>query len=223
MRKLSFILSALVANAIVVTSFGQIGTSQNVNYINSVVIGDQVWMTENLNVDKFRNGDPIPEAQTPEEWTNRGRNREPAWCYFDNNPANGEKYGKLYNWFAVNDPRGLAPSGWHVPSDEEWSQLTDQLGRYGVGIKMKSTSGWDKDGDGTNESGFLGMPGGYRFFHGVFSHIGTDGYWWSSTAKTNINDSSFSAHSVILTYKYSILTRDSNPLASGLSVRCIRD
>jgi uncharacterized protein (TIGR02145 family) len=108
----------------------------------SVKIGTQTWMTENLNVSTFRNGDPIPEVKTNEEWKKAGENKQPAWCYYDNDPKNGAKYGKLYNWYAVNDPRGLAPAGWHIPTDEEWTTLGDHLGDDD-GKKMKSTSGWD--------------------------------------------------------------------------------
>ena len=106
-----------------------------------VIIGNQVWMTKNLDVSTFRNGDPIPEAKTDEEWEKAGENKKPAWCYWDNDPANGAKYGKLYNWHAVNDPRGLAPDGYHIPTDAEWKILTKYLGEK-AGTKMKSTSGW---------------------------------------------------------------------------------
>lgn len=107
----------------------------------TVTIGTQVWMKENLNVSTFRNGDPIPEAKTDEEWKRAGEEGKPAWCYYDNDPKNGTKYGKLYNWYAVNDARGLAPSGYHVPTDEEWRVLIDFLGNE-VEKEMKSTSGW---------------------------------------------------------------------------------
>lgn len=90
---------------------------------NSVKIGNQVWMSENLNVSTFRNGDPIPEAKTNEEWDRAGANKQPAWCYYNNDPRNGAKYGKLYNWFAINDPRGLAPEGWHVSNLDDWNIL----------------------------------------------------------------------------------------------------
>jgi uncharacterized protein (TIGR02145 family) len=108
----------------------------------SVKIGTQTWMIENLNVERFRNGDLIPQAKTNDEWERAGENKKPAWCYYDNDPKNGAKYGKLYNWYAVNDPRGLAPAGWHVPTDTEWTTLGDYLGND-AGMKMKSTSGWD--------------------------------------------------------------------------------
>ena len=110
----------------------------------SVTIGTQVWTTKNLDVATFRNGDPIPEAKTDEEWKAAGENKQPAWCYYENNTANGTKYGKLYNWYAVNDARGLAPTGWHVPTDEEWKVLSTYLGGTGVaGKKMKSRSDWN--------------------------------------------------------------------------------
>jgi uncharacterized protein (TIGR02145 family) len=111
--------------------------------LNHVKIGTQVWMAENLNVNKFRNGDIIPEAKTNEEWQKAIENQQPAWCFYDNSIANGVKFGKLYNWFAVNDPRGLAPFGWHIPTSDEWSVLINYLGGYKVaGTKLKSTSGY---------------------------------------------------------------------------------
>ncbi|MBM3455250.1 MAG: hypothetical protein FJX80_08895 [Bacteroidetes bacterium] len=148
----------------------------------SVKIGTQTWMAENLNVATFRNGDSIPQAKTNEEWEKAGENQQPAWCYYNNDPANGEKYGKLYNWYAVNDKRGLAPVGFHIPSDAEWTKLTDFLGGEGVaGTKMKNTSGWAQNGNGTNESGFSGLPGGGRGANGAFGVVGLGGGWWSST------------------------------------------
>ena len=96
-----------------------------------IKIGQQVWMVENLNVDKFRNGEIIPEAKTDAEWKKAAENKQAAWCYYNNDSSNGTKYGKLYNWYAVNDPRGLAPKGWHIPSDKEWTDLTDYLGGIG--------------------------------------------------------------------------------------------
>lgn len=156
--------------------------------MKEVKIGDQIWMTENLNVDQFRNGDPIPEAKTEEEWNLAGEAKQPAWCYYQNDPVNGAKYGILYNWYAVNDSRGLAPEGWKIPSDEDWSCLADFLGGEDVaGKKMKYTDFWadneGKSGNGTNESGFSGVPGGHRSGRGFFVNFGFIGYygnWWSS-------------------------------------------
>jgi uncharacterized protein (TIGR02145 family) len=194
------------------------------NVYKTVKIGKQVWMTENLNVDKFQNGDLIPEAKTDEEWEKAGENKQPAWCYYNNNPDNGDRYGKLYNWYAVNDPRGLAPKGWKVPSDEDWSRLTDFLGGESVaGKKMKFTDFWaDNDGQsghGTNESGFLGLPGGSRRFDGNFdSVVGKSGYWWSSTEYDT-----YVAWRRAMYYNYGNVNRADVSKKNGESVRCVKD
>ena len=109
--------------------------------IKGVAIGSQVWMSTNLNVSTYRNGDVIPQVQDKDAWAKLTTG---AWCYYENNAANGTKYGKLYNWYAVNDARGLAPAGWHIPTDGEWTVLSTYLGGEDVaGKKMKSTSGWE--------------------------------------------------------------------------------
>jgi len=113
-------------------------TMSSFGFSQTVIIGTQVWATKNLDVSTFRNGDPIPQAKSDAEWVAAGENYQPAWCYYDNDPKNGTKYGKLYNWFAVRDARGLAPAGWHVPTDEEWTELSTFLGGEDVaGEKMK--------------------------------------------------------------------------------------
>lgn len=188
----------------------------------TITIGDQVWMTKNLNVDKFRNGDPIPEAKTDEDWIKAGENKQPAWCYYENDPANGEKYGKLYNWYAVNDPRGLAPEGWHVPSDSEWIQLINYLGGKKVaGGKMKTTSEWEAPNtDASNSSGFSGLPGGFRQGHsGQFIFMTGYGYWWSSTEG---GSSTKNAWAKGLSYSNGAITIGSSK-ESGYSFRCIKD
>ena len=149
---------------------------------NTVKIGNQVWMAENLNTGTFRNSEAIPQAVTTAEWIKAGKEGKPAWCYYENHPENGEKYGRLYNWFAVTDPRGLAPEGWHIASDTEWRETTDYLGgEDAAGTKLKKESGWVINGNGTNESGFSGLPGGSRNLNGNFSNMGNIGYWWTST------------------------------------------
>jgi uncharacterized protein (TIGR02145 family) len=118
-----------------------VGLSQT---FKQVKIGSQIWMTQNLNVDRFRNGDLIPEAKTNEEWILASDQKRPAWCYYKNDPVLGAKYGKLYNWYAVNDPRGLAPAGWRVPLDNDWATLIQYLGgKFTAGPKMKSVLGWN--------------------------------------------------------------------------------
>jgi Fibrobacter succinogenes major domain (Fib_succ_major) len=118
----------------------------NVHLVNAqgdVKIGKQTWMSKNLDVSTFRNGEQIPQAKDVEQWQYAGTNKIPAWCYYEFNESNGKKYGKLYNWFAVSDSRGLAPNGYHIPSDAEWDILTDFLGGADIaGKKMKSKDGW---------------------------------------------------------------------------------
>ena len=185
----------------------------------SVRIGKQVWSSENLNTAQFSNGDKISEAKTNEEWQTMGEQGKSAWCYYDNDPANGIKYGKLYNWYAVADPRGLCPAGWHVPSDVEWTQLSNTLGGdNNAGSKMKSASGWDQGGNGANSSGFSGLPGGYRYSNGTYDFIGFYGYWWSSKRR-----SAASAWLSALYYASGNVYRGKRTKRDGFSVRCVRD
>jgi uncharacterized protein (TIGR02145 family) len=178
-----------------------------------------VWMDQNLNVEKFRNGDLIPEAKTEEEWLSAGEKEKSAWCYYNNDPGNGQKYGKLYNWYAVKDPRGLAPEGWHLPSNKEWEEQVDFLGGEKVaGTKMKSNSGWKENSNGTNESGFSGLPGGNRSNNGGFIYIGFYGEWWSSS-----EFNTGYAWSLGVGYIHGIVSRYYDGKDRGLSVRCIRD
>ena len=187
------------------------------NMSQTVTIGTQVWMTKNLDVSKFRNGDPIPEAKTTEEWENAGKNKQPAWCYYDNDPKNGEKYGKLYNWYTVNDSRGLAPEGWRVPSNDEWTVLETYLGSDNAGLKLKSTSGWKK-GKGNNSSGFSGLPGGYRYNGSSFVNITYSSFWWSSTEDS---EGSAMARGVSRSICYVYQNQDNKKY--GLYVRCLKD
>lgn len=187
--------------------------------LKEVTIGDQVWMAENLNVDKFRNGDPIPQAKTVEDWIDARENGEPAWSYYNHEPANGEKYGKLYNWYAVNDSRGLAPEGWRIPSDKDWDILADYLGGDELaGEKMKSEEGWLQEGNGTNESGFTGLPGGFHGFNETIAGIEEGGDWWTSTEVD-----STSAQVRGLVYLNKRLLKSKSSKSFGLSVRCIKD
>ena len=222
--------------------------------VKGVTIGTQVWTTKNLDVATFRNGDVIPQAKTDEEWEAAVENEQPAWCYYENNTANGTKYGKLYNWYAVSDARGLAPAGWHIPTDEEWEVLENSLGDD-AGKKMKSTSGWESwteditcsncktwnaeyrrkkecnvcqdtrfngkktySGNGTNSSGFSGLPGGCRDVNGDFSSVGDYGYWWSASEGDESD-----AWDRLLTSLFSDLDRFNASESDGLSVRCVRD
>ena len=186
-----------------------------------VTIGFKTWKTKNLDVSTYRNGDPIPQVQNDAEWAGLTTG---AWCYYNNDPSNGTKYGKLYNWYAVNDSRGLAPEGWHVPSDAEWTILADYLGGWDVaGGKMKSTLYWQSPNtDASNESGFSGLPSGYREFDGFFYGIVSRGSWWSSSEDSTFNIGN--PWSVTLTYNSSSLFLNSLSVkGDGISVRCIKD
>jgi uncharacterized protein (TIGR02145 family) len=145
----------------------------------SVRIGTQEWMTRNLDVDRFQNGDLIPHVKSKKEWEEVGKNGQPAWWYYDNNPENGKKYGKLYNWHAVNDPRGLAPEGSHITSQKEWTILIEFLGGFEIaGLKMKSMNDWEGEGrDIINghiyiTSGLNVLHGGCHFYNGILKEFG---------------------------------------------------
>lgn len=184
----------------------------------TIRIGNQTWSSVNLTVSTFRNGDSIPEAKTAKEWVAAGAAGKPAWCYYNNDPATGKRFGKLYNWYAVNDPRGLAPKGWKIPAEEDWSKLAASLGgQQMAGNKLKSTSGWIDDNNGTNESGFAGLPGGYRVGNGSFLNVGSIGTWWSATESKNLTAVDFY---LVLSGSFN---RSSNPRQGGESVRCLKE
>jgi uncharacterized protein (TIGR02145 family) len=190
---------------------------EKVNF-KEVIIGEQIWMAENLNVSKFRNGDPIPHAKTEKEWERATEWGQPAWCYYDNDPAKGEKYGKLYNWYAVDDPRGLAPEGWLVPNYDDWEKLFKYLAGE-ADKKMKSTNGWEdyegESGNGTNESGFSGLPGGCRSEDGYFYSLGNYCYLWSSNDMDGED-----AYFCWLFQRCELMNAN---MGHGYSVRCLKE
>jgi uncharacterized protein (TIGR02145 family) len=187
--------------------------------LESVKIGTQIWTSRNLEVSTYRNGDPIRHASTEQEWQDAASKGEGAWSYYNHDPKNGEIYGKLYNWYCVKDSRGLAPSGYHIPSDLEWSLLSEYLGGEEIaGFKMKSTSGWSKGGNGDNSSGFNGLPGGYCSDNGSFASITGNGYFWSSS-----ENSANVAWYRDLTNYYTVVNRKFSSKNNGFSVRCLRD
>jgi uncharacterized protein (TIGR02145 family) len=182
----------------------------------------QSWMTKNLDVATYRNGDPIPEVTDNAAW---GALTTGAYCYYNNDSATyAAIYGKLYNWYAVNDPRGLAPEGWHIPTDFDWTTLENCLGGASLaGGKMKTTGTtlWTPfNTNATNESGFAGLPGGSRSSNGaLFLDVGANGLWWSAT-----ENSTTTAWARYLSRGNSTLTRGANVSnAFGISVRCLRD
>jgi len=185
--------------------------------IKSVKIGNQVWMSENLNVDHYQNGDPIPEVKDDKEWSSL---KTGAWSYYNNDPDNQVIYGKLYNWFTIHDKRSLCPSGWHVPSDADWRVLEAFLGGKEVaGGKIKSTTVWNSPNTGgSNSSGFSALPGGHRTGDGTYYAIGKTGLFWSSSE----NDARY-AWFRELYYLNSNVFRNYDYKQGGFSVRCIKD
>jgi uncharacterized protein (TIGR02145 family) len=196
------------------------GVNFNGYTYTSIVLGNgQEWMAENLRTTTYANGDLIPNVTDGTQWSNLTTG---AWAHYNNDNQYENPYGKLYNWYTVADPRNVCPTGWHVPTDAEYTLLTDYLGGEPVaGGKMKSTGTqyWSSPNtDATNESGFSGLPGGFRGDIGTFGSVGYVGYWWSSTESgannawtryLNYNDGNVVSH-----YDYKSL---------GFSVRCLRD
>lgn len=220
MRNLSILICSVFVVFIPLTSFIDDNSVQK--DFECVTIGSQTWMTTNLNLDTFRNGDSIPYAETDEAWKRAGENGEPAWCYYNNDSVYGEKYGKLYNWHAVNDPRGLAPDGWSIPSGKEWILLINYLGGEEVaGEKMKYVDYWNDfeglTGNGNNESGFCGLPSGGRGANGEFGHLGEVGFWWSSSKK-----STGEAWGYFLFNFENDIDMDECDIEIGGAIRCIR-
>ncbi|MGP8214281.1 MAG: fibrobacter succinogenes major paralogous domain-containing protein [Bacteroidia bacterium] len=151
--------------------------SKTDNEIASVKIGNQLWTARNLDVSTFRNGDRIPEIENQKKFLEAGRDGKPAWCNYNGSSLSRSKYGKLYNWYAIHDKRGLAPQGWHIPTDDEWTTLTGYLGGNKIaGKKMKSNNGWDGD----NSSSFNALPAGCSFM-GAFTGLGSNARFWSAT------------------------------------------
>ncbi len=190
--------------------------------VKEAKIGTQIWAATNLNTAKFSNGELIPEAKTAEEWQKAGQEGKPAWCYYNFSAENGKKYGRLYNWFAVNDNRGLAPKGYKVPTDTEWKTLVDYCGGImDAGKKLKSAAGWKEKGNGTASNGFNGLPGGFCLEDGTFAGLESSGGWWTSTEGTGTGYENTAWDRYLEAEKNAVETY-SEPKALGFSVRCIK-
>ena len=193
------------------------------NTYKTVTIGKQTWMTENLKVSKYNDGTTIPNITDNTQWQN---NTTGAWAYYNNDAANNAKYGKLYNWYAVspttNGNKNVCPTGWHVPTDAEWTVLTDYLGGTSVaGGKMKEVgiTNWNSPNtDASNTSLFTGLPGGYRNYYGYYSNVGIYGYWLSLTENNKI-----SFWNRYLDGSNSKAYRADYHKNEGLSIRCLKD
>lgn len=200
--------------------------------IDEVQIGSQIWQKKNLDVTTYRDGTPIPQVTNPSEWYNLTTG---AWCYYNNDPAFGEIYGKIYNWYAVagihDDAsltntslrKQLAPQGWHVFSNNEWNTLINFLGGEEIaGGKMKETGTvfWQMpNAEASNSSGFTGLPGGRRPNTGTFRDEGSNGFWWTSTDY----DSEHAYMRYLFYNSGSGAGRFGSTKSNGCSVRCIKD
>ena len=229
MRKYYFTIASLLFLTIALSSCSneENKTQSNVASRSSVPvmtgkvkIGNQIWMTQNLNVSRYRNGDIIPQVTDPGQWRDITTG---AWCYYNNDPASGAIYGKLYNWYAVNDSRGLAPAGWHIPSQPEFETLTAYLGgMVFAGSKLKSVTGWQSSNtDATNSTRFTGLPGGRRWYNnflsGGCSDIGVKGCFWSSSV------AGMDAYRIDLVANASYAATIQTYRNTGCAVRCIKN
>jgi uncharacterized protein (TIGR02145 family) len=184
-----------------------------------VIIGTQTWTASNLNVSKFKNGDIITEAKSLEEWRFCNEKKTPAWCYYENDSTNAGKYGKLYNYYAVIDARGIAPIGWRVPNDKEWDILVNFLGGSWnlSGNKLKTQTGW-KVNNGNNSTGFGAPPGGRRGLDGVFIYMGIFAFYWSTTTDNNGS----AGYRNLVDFSDRVFS-DYTGKGNGFSVRCIKN
>ncbi len=201
------------------------------NVYSTVIIGTQTWMAENLKVTRYRDGTEVTHVTDNAAWANLTTE---AYCIYSNNAENEvDTYGALYNWYALNDSRNIAPEGWHVPTDDEWKELEMALGMSqeqadqgsswrgtDEGDKLKSTSGWYNGGNGNNSSGFTALPGGYRYdgTTGDYGNITISGYFWTAT-----ESSSGYGWNHTLIYSESRISRGFAFKKSGHSVRCVKD
>jgi uncharacterized protein (TIGR02145 family) len=192
------------------------------NVYQLVTFCGKTWTKTNLNVTHYRNGDVIPQVSNPTQLANLTTG---AWCYYNNDSANGTVYGKLYNWYAVNDPRGLAPIGYHIPSHDEWSSITACLGTgigFGYTLKESGTAHWQSSiaqNYATNSTGFTALPGGLSYTNTGGTSINRLGYWWSSSIHPNIS----SAWMFSLNYNSDLEDNNPSSMFNCLSVRCLKD
>jgi uncharacterized protein (TIGR02145 family) len=210
------------------------GVDQEGKPFKTVKIGSQTWMAENLNVGHFNNGDPIPEVKDNEEWVKAGLKKEPAWCYYKNITSFGKKYGRLYNGYAVSDPRGLAPKGWHIPVNEEFnilrksvgynSDVLKAVGQYHNVVKPFS-HGDDKyhlRNAGTNKTGFTAYLAGCRGTHGFFNDLDVVTQYWSSSVSLE-NNKIIRLYLVDSDSVLWIRVSDNSAIINGFSVRCVKN
>ncbi|MCX6306302.1 MAG: fibrobacter succinogenes major paralogous domain-containing protein [Bacteroidetes bacterium] len=201
-----------------------VATDIDGNIYPVVKIGGQFWLSKNLRVTHYRNGDAIPHVTGDNQWKVLITG---AYCVYDNVQVNDTTYGNMYNWYAATDSRGICPEGWHIPSNDEWNSLGAFLGGSGIAGGMLKSTGTLEQGTGlwyapntgaTNSTGFTGLPGGTRFNYGSFYSIGNLGNFWSSSDSSSVN-----AWNYILDANNGELVRTYNFKTFGFSLRCCKD
>ena len=189
------------------------------NVYHYITIGTQTWMVENLKTRHYRNGVDIDSVADGTTWSGLTTG---AYCNYNNDANNVATYGRLYNWYAVNNSNLIAPAGWHVASNAEWTTLTTYLGGESVAggkLKEAGTAHWSSPNTGaTNETGFTALPGGCRYYYGAFGDVGYNGSWWSST-ESNVSDAWYRS----MNYSYAYVDRNGFNKRNGFSGRCVRD
>ncbi|MBN2281224.1 MAG: fibrobacter succinogenes major paralogous domain-containing protein [Candidatus Marinimicrobia bacterium] len=195
-------------------TFIELPTDGDGNLYSTIKIGNQWWMAENLKATKYRNGETIQKVTDGPEWASLNVGETPAYCAYDNNETNADTYGYMYNWYAVNDSRNIAPVGWHVPTDSDWQELSDFLGEYPGGIlKETGTIHWSSPNFGASDAcGFTALPGGSRAASGYFSGKSNQAYFWATNAVARGLSSSSN-----------LLFLNTFSGRWGISVRCVRD
>ena len=182
-----------------------------------VRIGKQTWMNSNLTLTRFQNGDEILQVRTLQEWATANENKKPAWCYYEDSKKNFGRYGILYNGYAIQDQRGLAPKGWHIPTIEEWKELANFIdSNEGAALKLMSKDGW-KNRKGSDAHGFNAKPTGLRSDGGSFGEKGISAYWWTSSRFAESN--SYYYFSIESGY----FDEGMHGRDYGFAIRCIKD
>jgi uncharacterized protein (TIGR02145 family) len=226
MKKVKFLLKLFCINLLMVFTIVNIATAQSSgvvqdqegNNYKTITIGKQVWMAENLRTTKYNDGTSIPQVSDKNAWIVLST---PAYCWYNNDTIFKNKYGALYNGYAVNTEK-LCPRGWHISTDSEWSVLVDLSGgetAAGGKLKESGTKNWSEPNTGaTNETGFSSIPGGTRFSNGLFFSMKNTGSWWTPNKSNALNGWYWS-----LNYSSKTVTRNFTDLTNGNSVRCVKD
>jgi uncharacterized protein (TIGR02145 family) len=192
------------------------------NSYKTVYVGAQHWMAENLKAGRYNNGNLISKLTDNEQWRT---SENGAWCNYKNDEFFEQKYGKLYNWYVVSKSMNgdnVCPTGWHIPNDSDWKQLSTYLGgedKAGGAMKEVGFSSWGTPNTkATNISLFTALPGGNRSEYGEYNNVGKKGFWWSSTELGSVGANRF-----VISYDTESLNYENNSKKDGYSIRCIQD